>query len=223
MPRPVSFECPVCHERWTIGYADRAKTLDCPQCHCPVQLARHQILWAEAREYFRHWRETRRGVAEERARAAKAERERLAEERRQAAETERQRPAEEGRHGPRPEELHSAEERTQSVGKSLASGSPRKRKNFLGRYKDWCGIRSFIFQCILLGWTALWFFLGLGMALVFGPHPESTPEGLQTSVTVWLCSGCCCPLGIWLALALPLAVIAIATLGPHKTDSYAER
>ena len=203
MTRPVSFECPVCHERWTIEYEDRAKTLGCPRCHCPVQLARHQMLWAEAREFFRHWRETRRGVAEERARA-KAERERLAEER---------------KHAPRAEEQQIAEERTQSVGKSLASGSPRKRKNFLGRYKDWCGIRSFIFQCILLGWTALWFFLGLGMALLFSPRSEVT----EVTPFIWLGGGCCCPLGIWLALALPLAVIAIATLGPHKTDSYAER
>lgn len=93
--------------------------------------------------------------------------------------------------------------------------------NILQRYIAWSGMRSAIFQALLLGWTA---FVGLGTCgIVFNsirerrdernvsPNWPRQPEDrtIQAEGLMW---GMCCSCGVYLLIALPLGIAAIATL-----------
>jgi hypothetical protein len=84
---------------------------------------------------------------------------------------------------------------------------------FLGRYRRWCGLRSFIFQMICLGWTALWLcrlMYLLSLAGYFDPAAESLAAQIITNLAWYYCGG------FWALVALPTGIAAIATLEANK-------
>ena len=89
-----------------------------------------------------------------------------------------------------------------------------EKVNWLVKYKAHCGIRSFIFQCCVLGWTAFMIFISLAF-LVSSIPVEDNNEAEMAAVTSMVC---CCPIAFWLLLAVPLGIAAIATLGRTKPD-----
>jgi len=46
-PKPIRFSCPVCATRLEVPYDNRHSAVHCTDCHKAVQLASHQIFWAE--------------------------------------------------------------------------------------------------------------------------------------------------------------------------------
>ena len=57
--KPIRFECPACHERLQVPYDYRRKTMRCPRCSNLVQLAKHQLVWAELKRSYKEWKEKR--------------------------------------------------------------------------------------------------------------------------------------------------------------------
>ena len=94
---------------------------------------------------------------------------------------------------------------------------PEKNRNWLVRYKDHCGRRSFIFQCILLGWTAFMAFVSLSLLMSSLPH-----ENDEAEIAAWGAVGLCCPIGTWLLLSVPLGILAIACLRSEDGDTGAQ-
>lgn len=97
----------------------------------------------------------------------------------------------------------------------------RRKRGMLARYKHYIGVRSFIFQTILVGWTAL---IGAWMASVsvssvksFEKHQRhaSSAEDLEaanTGAALGMGAGWCCLGGAWAIIALPCGIAAIATM-----------
>jgi len=90
------------------------------------------------------------------------------------------------------------------------------------RYIDWCGTRSVIFQSLLLGWTAFVGLAALALILQFATatsKPVTKEEQEAAAIAAFYC-GMLCPLAVYLLLAIPLGIAAIATLesgrGPRK-------
>jgi hypothetical protein len=83
------------------------------------------------------------------------------------------------------------------------------------RYLRWAGTRSFVFQSILAGWTAFMLCAGLGIFAVYlmDARLQSQWEGDRQAVAMgFMLLGVCCPMGIYLLLAIPLGIAAIASL-----------
>jgi len=49
---PLRFECPGCYERIEAPFEKRYSTYTCPRCGRPVQLANHQIFWANLKRIW---------------------------------------------------------------------------------------------------------------------------------------------------------------------------
>lgn len=82
--------------------------------------------------------------------------------------------------------------------------------NLIKRHKERCGVRSFIFQCILLAWTI---FMGLiTLGLMVSTLPERGSRASDAEVGAWSFVGLCCPCATYLLIALPLGIAALATL-----------
>jgi hypothetical protein len=83
------------------------------------------------------------------------------------------------------------------------------------KYRTWCGTRSFIFQCCLLGWTI---FMVVLLVFILRDAQEETqtyvnkremsPRDAETFTGVSVC----CPCGLWFLVAFPLGMAAILTL-----------
>jgi hypothetical protein len=89
---------------------------------------------------------------------------------------------------------------------------------WIARYKARCGFRSFLFQGILVGWTAMigcWV-LFMTFASVQAPRHNSPyyyvdrQERTEAEATAMLGSWCCLG-GVWCLLAVPLGIAAVAT------------
>ncbi len=106
-------------------------------------------------------------------------------------------------------------------GKDVASQTVRRNTTvqntlaWLGKYKTRCGGRSFIFQCILAGWTAFMLFVGFGMMVVSVPKGRNPSDQATMDFTF---AGLCCPIGMWLLFAVPLGIAALATLNKAKSE-----
>ena len=96
------------------------------------------------------------------------------------------------------------------------------RGNVAKTYKERCGLRSFIFQCVLLGWTAFMFLVGVGMLLAVSPSREELELSKQgdswaragvLASSFW---GLFCPAAVWALVAFPLGVAAISTLESRR-------
>jgi DNA-directed RNA polymerase subunit RPC12/RpoP len=87
--------------------------------------------------------------------------------------------------------------------------------NWLARYKNRCGLRSFIFQAILAGWTAFMALVTLGLMML---SASSVSQRIPTNADAgaFALVGICCPVGIYLLIAIPLGIAAIATLEKHR-------
>ena len=95
--------------------------------------------------------------------------------------------------------------------------------NWLARYKSRCGLRSFIFQAILAGWTAFMALVTLGLMLLSASSASQTSgypyypyHSTQADAGAFALVGICCPVGTYLLIAIPLAIAAIATLERHR-------
>ncbi len=98
-----------------------------------------------------------------------------------------------------------------------------RRRSWLGRYKDYCGKRSFGFQCWLFVWTILCVLIllymvgstkpptydGVPLRYIQNPDKRAIAQIPQTMSV-------CCPLGTWFIFAVPLGIAAIATFGKGK-------
>jgi hypothetical protein len=87
------------------------------------------------------------------------------------------------------------------------------RSNWLSRYKDKSGIRSFTFQVILATWTLLMLMVGIWIFFASLPPPGPSTE---EEIGGWVLVGICFPLGVYLIIALPLLCFAIFTYGKSK-------
>jgi len=58
-PKPLRFECPSCYERMQVPFVERYSTFTCPRCGRPIQLANHQVFWANLTRAW--WPDFRRG------------------------------------------------------------------------------------------------------------------------------------------------------------------
>lgn len=77
--------------------------------------------------------------------------------------------------------------------------------NPLKIYLKFCGMRSFIFQVLLLAWTCFSFLLWIGMAIsVAGKDNDVAANAIAL--------GSCCGCGGYMLIAIPLGCFAIATL-----------
>lgn len=94
-------------------------------------------------------------------------------------------------------------------------------KSWLSQYIEWCGIRSFVFQAILLAWTVFMCIVGFGLLLSASTTSKTSinspiqAERDGAAVAVMLV-GLCCPLGTFLLLAIPLGIAVIATFESKK-------
>lgn len=59
---PVRFECPACFERIDVPFGERHSTFTCPCCGERVQLANHQVFWANLNRAWRQFLERRRAM-----------------------------------------------------------------------------------------------------------------------------------------------------------------
>jgi DNA-directed RNA polymerase subunit RPC12/RpoP len=95
--------------------------------------------------------------------------------------------------------------------------------NWLARYKNRCGVRSFIFQAILAGWTAFMALVTLGLMLFSASsasqtsgYPYNPYHSAEANAGAFALLGICCPVGTYLLIAIPLGIAAIATLERHR-------
>lgn len=97
--------------------------------------------------------------------------------------------------------------------------SPSGQRSFSAGYRSYCGTRSVIFQSLLGGWTACMIFVGLGLLFLYAGNPKATSSyepDRTANAGAFLTMGICCPLGMWLLLAVPLGFGALMTLGRDK-------
>jgi len=89
---------------------------------------------------------------------------------------------------------------------------------WIRRYMHRSGYRSFIFQCIVTGWTALFGFLWLAMLVssASGPRYYLNPQENNAAIGEAATSGSCCLFGGWMMVALPCGIAAIATYEANK-------
>jgi len=80
--------------------------------------------------------------------------------------------------------------------------------NCLQRYGNWCGWKSFTFQCLFLGWT---FLIACFALLVFIGNADADPNNEEEMLTIGM-AGLCCPFATWLLFAVPLVILAIVTI-----------
>lgn len=100
----------------------------------------------------------------------------------------------------------------------------QKSRAWVSAHKKRCGTRSFIFQTILLAWTAFMFLAGFGLML---SAASSTSDAMDSpfasrrsgAAGAFLFVGICCPLGVYSLLAIPVGIGAIATLKTDAVDS----
>lgn len=85
--------------------------------------------------------------------------------------------------------------------------------SWIRRYMRRSGSRSFIFQCVIAGWSALFVFLWATMLLssASGPRYYLNPQENNEAVGEAAAGGSCCLFGGWLLVALPCGIAAIAT------------
>ena len=96
-----------------------------------------------------------------------------------------------------------------------AQGTERCRSR-LARYKEYCGRRSFAFQCWLFAWTVLCVLISLYMIESAEPptydgvplHYIKDPDE-RAIAQIPQTMGVCCPLGTWFIFAVPLGIAAI--------------
>jgi len=98
----------------------------------------------------------------------------------------------------------------------VPSSAPRRRGNWIKRYKRRCGTRSFIFQCIVLAWTL---FMGLiALGLMMASLPDRGSRASDAEIGAWGFMGICCPCATWILVALPFGIAALATLESGRTQ-----
>lgn len=103
---------------------------------------------------------------------------------------------------------------SQGYTNQYASRPHHTKRGILSRWQRYSGGRSFLFQMIVLGWTALIACVTLANSLGMVKRSESPyshhygdDEALATSLGLsWCCMG-----GAWLLIALPCGIAAIAT------------
>jgi hypothetical protein len=86
------------------------------------------------------------------------------------------------------------------------------------------GRRSAIFKVILLGWTAFMLLVTLGLMVAFAGSTESqrhSPYESERSgaAGAFVLGGLCCPIGIYLLLAIPQGLSAVATLESRRAKT----
>lgn len=104
----------------------------------------------------------------------------------------------------------TAEDAAKHVKRSLETGN-----SWIRKYMAWSGLRSFIFQTILAGWTAFMLFIGFGTLVSASSRRDYySDESAGAAILV----GMCCPIGAYLLIAIPLGIAAIATLESNRPE-----
>lgn len=90
----------------------------------------------------------------------------------------------------------------------------------LARYYNRCGFRSVLFQSILFGWALLCGMYAFLICFLTFPREKSQLEKIEDAYyhregvdeAAWFFASFLCPGAVWLLIALPLLIAAIATL-----------
>lgn len=88
-----------------------------------------------------------------------------------------------------------------------------KRAGAIARYKHRVGTRSFIFQVILIGWTAMMaaWICSFSISATGRSDVRGSPDE-RDDAAAELGAGWCCLGGVWALVAFPCGIAAIATL-----------
>ena len=95
---------------------------------------------------------------------------------------------------------------------TVAHASRRSRKNIVAMYVAFRGIRSVVFQCLLVGWTAFIFFVFLAVVVSHAEGFSQKTVEAREELSKTIAMGMCCLFGGWCLVSVPLGFAVIATL-----------
>jgi uncharacterized membrane protein len=110
----------------------------------------------------------------------------------------------------------AAQQKAKSPASPVVRYGPSGSGNIFAQWRRWSGVRSFIFQLVLIGWTFLFCFLAMGSLFITAGSSQptniyETQQDAQRASAGIFAGSLCCLGGVWALIAVPVAIAAVAT------------